>query len=213
MIENTKKNYYLKLALIVLAVAGFGLLLWKFDFDILFFIQDHIRNSVLDVIVPFYTSLGEDGIIWIVVGVAMLIPKKTRKCGATVLLTMAICYVVGNIGIKNLIQRPRPCSLDPAVQLLIAIPKEYSFPSGHTLHSFAAATSIFLQYRKPGIAALVLASVIAFSRMYLFVHFPTDILGGMILGIGMAILVYKITGRIRAKKCHIASVKFYSEIK
>lgn len=172
------------------------------EFEILYAIQK-LHTPILDKIMVGVTTLGDGGIFWIVTAIMMLLFKKTRKCGATVLLTMAICYVVGNIGIKNLIQRPRPCSLDPAVQLLIAIPKEYSFPSGHTLHSFAAATSIFLQYRKPGITALVLASVIAFSRMYLFVHFPTDILGGMILGIGMAILVYKITGRIRAKKCHI----------
>lgn len=172
------------------------------EFEILYAIQK-LHTPILDKFMIAVTTLGDGGIFWILTGVLLLFFKKTRRCGGMVLITMAVCYVIGNIGLKNLIQRPRPCSIDLSVQLLIPFPSEYSFPSGHTLHSFGAATAIFLQYRKPGIAALLLAAVIAFSRLYLFVHFPTDILGGMILGIGMAILVYKMTDRIKAEKCHI----------
>lgn len=168
------------------------------EFEFLYVLQS-LHNPILDKIMVAITTLGDDGIFWIIVGLGMLIFKKTRKCGAMMLLTMAICYIVGNIGLKNIIQRPRPCRIDPSVPLLIPFPSEYSFPSGHTLHGFAAATAIFLHFKKPGIAALVLASLIAFSRMYLFVHFPTDILGGIIIGVGMAVLIYRLEKKIRKK--------------
>ena len=82
---NAKRNLYLKAAFISIAAVLFGLLLWKFDFEILFFIKDHIRNGFLNIVVPFYTTLGDDGIIWIALGLVLLIPKKTRKCGIMVL--------------------------------------------------------------------------------------------------------------------------------
>lgn len=199
MIENTKKNYYLKLSLIVLAIVGFGLLLWKFDFDILFFIQNHIRNSVLDVIVPFYTSLGEDGIIWIVVGVALLIPKKTRKCGVMVLAALLVMLIVNNIILKNLIARPRPCWSYPEMIQLVHMPKSYSFPSGHTVSAFAVAFTIFAQHKKLGIIALIMAAFMAFTRLYVFVHFPTDIYGGIIVAAGIAYFVYRMEKLITPK--------------
>lgn len=199
MIENTKKNYYLKLSLIVLAIVGFGLLLWKFDFDILFFIQNYIRNSVLDVIVPFYTSLGEDGIIWIVVGVALLIPKKTRKCGVMVLAALLVMLIVNNIILKNLIARPRPCWSYPEMIQLVHMPKSYSFPSGHTVSAFAVAFTIFAQHKKLGIIALIMAAFMAFTRLYVFVHFPTDIYGGIIVAAGIAYFVYRMEKLITPK--------------
>ena len=169
------------------------------ELEILYAIQK-LHTPILDKIMVAITNLGDEGIFWIVLAILLLFFKKTRKCGIMVLLTMAVCYIVGNLGIKNIVQRQRPCAIDPAVQLLIPYPSEYSFPSGHTLHGFAAATTIFLHFKKPGIAALVLASLIAFSRMYLFVHFPTDILGGMIIGAGMAVLIYKLAERRRFDK-------------
>lgn len=169
------------------------------EFEILYALQN-LHNPVLDKIMVVITTLGDGGIFWIIVGLVMLIFKKTRKCGVMMLLTMAICYVVGNIALKNIIGRPRPCSIDSSVPLLIPFPSEYSFPSGHTLHGFAAATAIFLHFKKPGIAALMLASLIAFSRMYLFVHFPTDILGGIILGVTMAVVVYCVEKKMAKRK-------------
>lgn len=159
------------------------------EFQILYALQE-LHTPLLNRIMIFITKLGDEGIFWLVVAVLLLLFKKTRKCGLTILVSMAVCYLLGNMFLKNVIARPRPCSIDPSVPLLIPTPGEYSFPSGHTLHGFTAATAIFLHYKKPGIAALVLAALIAFSRMYLFVHFPTDILAGMILGIGVAVFVY-----------------------
>ena len=163
------------------------------EFDILFAIQE-MRTQWLDAVMIFFTSLGDGGMLWIALGLLMLCFKKSRKCGALVLLTLAFCYVVGNLGIKNMVARQRPFQQLPgAVLLLIDQPGEYSFPSGHTMHSFAAATMIFLHHKKSGLVALLVAAVIAFSRMYLFVHFPTDILGGLMIGGLAAVFVFKIT--------------------
>ncbi len=169
------------------------------EFEFLYALQN-LHTPILDKVMVFITTLGDDGIFWIIIALLMLLFKKTRKCGCMVLITMAICYVIGNIGLKNIIQRPRPCRIDNSVPLLIPFPSEFSFPSGHTLHGFAAATAIFLHFKKPGIVALILAGLIAFSRMYLFVHFPTDILGGVIIGVGMAVLIYKAEQKCRGRK-------------
>lgn len=143
----------------------------------------------LDAVMIFFSTLGNGGFIWIVAGIVMLAIPRTRKCGVHVLLAMAVTYLLGNLFLKNLIARPRPCAVDTSVKLLIPYPSEYSFPSGHTSNGFAAAVSIYMCYRKPGTVALLVAGIIAFSRMYLFVHYPTDILGGILLGIFDAWLV------------------------
>lgn len=158
------------------------------EFEILYMIQK-LHNPILDDIMIAITRFGDGGLGWIVLGILLLCFKKTRKCGFLMLLSMGICLLVGNLALKNLVGRLRPCQVDAGVRMLISTPGGYSFPSGHTLHAFTAATAIFLHYKKPGIAALVLAALIAFSRMYLFVHYPTDILGGIILGVVVAVLV------------------------
>ena len=96
---------------------------------------------------------------------------------------MLIGLIIGNLLLKNLIARERPCWIDSEISMLIAIPKDYSFPSGHTLSSTISAVVLMRERKYFGIPAIILAILIAFSRMYLFVHFPTDILGGMLLGI------------------------------
>ena len=97
-----------------------------------------------------------------------------------------------NLVLKPLAARPRPCWIDEQVKLLVAAPKDYSFPSGHSAASFAAAVSIFVMHKKEGAAALILACLIAFSRLYLFVHFPTDVLAGIAVGFICAFLAAKI---------------------
>lgn len=194
METNSKRNLYLKAAFISVAAILFGLLLWKFDFEILFFIKDHIRNDFLNVVVPFYTTLGDDGIIWIIVGLVMLIPKKTRKCGIMVLAALLVMLVTNNIILKNLIARPRPYATYPELVAdladLIHIPKSYSFPSGHTVSAMAAAFTIFTQHKKLGIVALIMAFLMGLSRLYVGVHFPTDVYGGIIVGALIALAVY-----------------------
>lgn len=154
----------------------------EMEFDILYALQE-IHTQWADVVMVTITHLGDGGIFWIVVSLVLALIPKTRRCGVTMMAAMALSFLLGNLFLKNIIARSRPCTIDSSVKLLIPFPSEYSFPSGHTLNSFTAAGVLFACYRKWGIAALCLAAVIAFSRMYLFVHFPTDILGGLVLGL------------------------------
>lgn len=151
------------------------------ELQILHMIQG-LRNDWLDSAMILFSAIGNHGICWIIVSIILAVIPRTRKCGFAMMASMALTFLLGNILLKNFIARPRPCAVDKSVTLLIPFPSEYSFPSGHTANGFAAAVIIFAYYHKAGIAALAAASVIAFSRMYLFVHYPTDILGGMILG-------------------------------
>lgn len=151
------------------------------ELQILHMIQG-LRTDWLDSVMIFFSTIGNGGIFWIVLSVVLVVIPRTRKCGLAIMLSMALTHLLGNGILKNLIARPRPCAVDKSVLLLIPCPTSYSFPSGHTANGFAAAVSVFCCYRKPGAAALLVAGIIAFSRMYLFVHYPTDILGGLILG-------------------------------
>lgn len=146
------------------------------------------------------TTLGDAGILWIIIAIILLFMKKTRKCGGLMLISIALGAVIGNVILKNVIARSRPCWIDPNIPLLIPNPHDFSFPSGHTLASFEAAIMIFLHNKKWGSLSLVLAALIAFSRMYLFVHFPTDILGGIVLAIIISLSVYYGYDKIKNRK-------------
>lgn len=169
------------------------------DFAILYALNN-IHTDILDKIMIGLTYLGDKGVFWILVSVALLFNSKTRKCGIFMIASMAIGLLIGNGIIKNLVARERPCWIDQTINLLITNPKDFSFPSGHTLASFEAAVTIFLFNKKYGIPALILATLIGTSRLYLFVHFPTDVLGGAILGTVIAISVYFIGNKIIEKR-------------
>ncbi len=170
------------------------------DLSILRFIRGNMRCGFLDWLMPIVTKLGDAGIIWIVIAVVFLFFKKTRRTGAAMGVAMLLGLAVGNGLLKNWIARPRPFDvIGRAVhpdQLLIDPPTDYSFPSGHTLSSFAAATAIYRDHTLLGFIAYVVAGFIAFSRMYLYVHYPTDILGGVVLGILLGLLGCKIVHTI-----------------
>lgn len=161
------------------------------EFEILYAIQN-LHTQLLDLIMITVSKIGNVGMVWIAMALALMLSAKSRRCGFLMLVSMAICLLLGNVFLKNLIARERPCWIDLSVPLLIPNPTDYSFPSGHTMHGFAAATVVFLHNRRAGIPALCLAALIAFSRLYLFVHFPSDIVGGMIIGILVALLVCRL---------------------
>ena len=186
---NEKQTKTLKIIRNSLLVVILGLVLWVLDFNILFWIQNLIRNDVFDVIIPFYTSLGEDGIIWIALGLILLIPKKYRKTGIMVLAALLVMLVVNNIVLKNLIARPRPCWTYPEMVQLVHNPSSYSFPSGHTTSAFAVAFTVFSQHKKLGKVIIVMAAIMAFTRLYVFVHFPTDIYGGILVAAAITTFV------------------------
>ncbi len=169
------------------------------DFSILYQLQA-LHDPLLDRLMVALTFLGDKGWFWILLGGALLCCKKTRAWGAAVLLSLTVGFFLGNCLLKELVGRSRPCWLDETVRLLVAVPRDFSFPSGHTMAGFEAAVSIFLYDRRWGLAALCLAALIGFSRLYLFVHFPTDVLAGALLGTGIAVAVHRAMmgrGRVR----------------
>lgn len=160
----------------------------SWEFSILYALQE-IHNPILDTLMVFISSLGDDGIFWIAIGVICLFMKKHRKMGLQLLISMLCTFIIGNLIIKNIVARPRPCDIDTAVSMLISRPHGHSFPSGHSINSMVAAVALFLNNKKIGIPAIIIATLIGFSRMYLFVHFPTDVLGGFAIAILVAIAV------------------------
>lgn len=164
------------------------------EMSILHGIQN-IHSSLLDSIMVFITSLGNAGIIWIVLSVIFLFSKKYRKCGIAMALALLFSFIFGNVILKNVFARPRPSWVDTSVILLIKNPTDFSFPSGHSFASFAGATVIYMYHKREGIAALILAALIAFSRLYLFVHYPSDVLMGSIFGVVSAIVAVMIVNK------------------
>lgn len=174
---------------------------FEWEFDLLYWFQS-IHNPVLDKIVIVITSLGNSGIFWILLTIAMLILCKDKRVAWTSALALLFSLLVINICLKNVVCRARPCWIDSSVPLLVHNPKDFSFPSGHSSASFASAVAIvqYARYRKQGIAAIVLAACIAVTRLYVFVHFPTDVLVGMALGILEALLAGWIVRKIYEKR-------------
>lgn len=163
----------------------------NFDFSVLTLIQAHVKCAFLDVLMPFLSSLGAHGEIWIVWALVLCCWRKYRKEGVCILVGLLLGLLLGNLLLKNLIARPRPCWLNPDVPLLVPIPDDFSFPSGHTLSSFIAAFLLAKTDRKFGAVAIPLACLMAFSRLYLYVHFPTDIIGGFLLAAAIAYAVWQ----------------------
>lgn len=131
---------------------------------------------------PLITSLGNGGVFWILVAVVLLLRRDTRKSGLAMAIAMLFCYLCGNLWLKPFIARPRPYTADPSIVLLIPPSSEiYSFPSGHTMNAFSAAFALMLRDEDWWRAAILLAELIAFSRIYLMMHYPLDILGGIIV--------------------------------
>ena len=122
--------------------------------------------------------------------------KKYRRQGVLLLAGLVVGVLVGNVCLKHLITRPRPCWLDSSVQLLIANPTDYSFPSGHALSSVIGATVLTKTNRCFGYAAIPLAALIAFSRLYLYVHFPSDVLAAAVLGVVIGELAFRYGNRL-----------------
>lgn len=156
----------------------------------LWLIHDLFHSPLFDRLMPMITALGNSGGIWIVICLILLVKKKTRPAGVTMALAMLVCYLGGNLFLKNFIARARPYTDDPTIQLLIPPDRElYSFPSGHAMCSFAAATTLMLWRHRLALPAMVLAALIAFSRVYLMMHYPLDVAAGMALGILSAMVV------------------------
>lgn len=156
----------------------------QWDGQALLFIQEHIRQVWMDGFWNTITHLGDAGWFWIILGIVLLIPKKTRKAGIAALAALAIGALITNVALKNIIARIRPYEVVEGLKLLIEPQSDFSFPSGHTCASIGAALAMypFLE-RKWGIPLVILAVLISLSRLYVGVHYPTDVLGGAVVGV------------------------------
>lgn len=161
------------------------------DFAILHAIQEGMGHEVLDMIMPYITFLANGGIFWLLLGTIFIFFKQYRFYGIQTIGAVALAGGIVNFVIKPLVNRPRPFEIDQAYSLLITAPSSSSFPSGHSAASIAAAVVICSMpiklYWK--ILAVILACAIAFSRLYLYVHFPSDVLVGSLIGLGCGLLV------------------------
>lgn len=168
------------------------------EFKILDFIQT-LHTPVLDKIMVGVTKLGDVGIIWIILTAILLIIPKTRRTGGVMLVALVVQTVLCNVILKNLFARTRPYDVNTTVQLLVPKLHDFSFPSGHTSASFTAVSALYFSKDKLWKPALILAYLIAVSRLYLYVHYPTDVLGGLLLGVLSGYIGYKIMEKVKNK--------------
>ena len=179
----------------------FSLLAEGFDLPILDWIAANLWCPLLDAVMPVITVLGDAGIFWMVIAAALLLFKKTRRVGLGMGIAMLMGLLLCNLTLKPLCQRPRPYDyqfdvFNKLIPLLIEQQHDFSFPSGHTIASFEAAGVIALNNKKWGIPALILACLIAFSRLYLYVHYPTDVLVSVLLGLALAFVGNQLAHRV-----------------
>ena len=154
----------------------------SFQFTILDWIQANLRNPIMDLLMPAITTLGNSGLIWIILAGFLILMPKYRKVGVAVMAGLVLEVICCNLVLKPLVARIRPCDVNTAVSLLIPRPDDFSFPSGHTGASFAAVAALCTSRNRLWMPSLLLAALIAFSRLYLYVHYPTDVLAGVVIG-------------------------------
>lgn len=178
----------------------------QLDLSILLFIQEHLRVSWMNGFWEFITHFGDGGIFWILLILVLLIPEKTRKAGIVAAWSLFLSALITNVTLKPLVDRMRPYEFSDAILPLGTIPHDASFPSGHTNASFACAL-IYVRMlpKKYGIPLIVLATLIALSRLYLCVHFPTDVLGGFLVALFSSTVVYACYQWLECKKAEKAS--------
>ena len=181
----------------------------SFDLPILDWIQAHLQSGFMDTIMPIITLFGEGGIFWIAWAVILLIIPKTRKIGLSMIIALLLGLLVCNITLKPLVARIRPYDLQEQdfgiyINLLIERQHDFSFPSGHTIACFEASVVLLIHDKRMGIPAFILGILVSFSRLYLYVHYPTDVIFSVFVGTGFAFLgtfiVNKVYDRLPAAK-------------
>ena len=172
----------------------------SFEIEIIKYINTHFSHPVLDEIFKFISFLGNKGWVWIVIALILICIPKTRKSGVCNAIALILCLLITNLCIKPLVDRLRPYEVETALQLIVPRLSDGSFPSGHTCATFASVFVLSKYYKKWTIPLYIFACLMGLSRLYLCVHFPTDVIAGAILGILFGYGAYMITERIWSKR-------------
>ena len=170
------------------------------EIAILDFIQTILKSPLMDRIMVLFTTLGNEGIIYYIILVLLLLNKKTRKLGVILGISMLLNHILSNMILKPLFARTRPFDVNTAVEIIIKKPSSYSFPSGHTAQAFTTAFAFLFAKSKLTKPMLVFACIMAFTRLYLYVHYPTDILGGIVCGLMSSYIGYTIVNYLYQSK-------------
>ncbi|MDR0764202.1 MAG: phosphatase PAP2 family protein [Synergistaceae bacterium] len=161
----------------------------KMDASVLNWVQAHTKTAAMDHAMLFFTRLGDRGAIWIIYAAICAYNAKLRLVGIHLTICVSACVFLGHLAIKPMFMRTRPCNIDREHSMLLPRPKDSSFPSCHAMTSFAAAVVTAWQAGGfLGVTSLVLASAISFSRVYLYVHYPSDVVAGMTFGVAIGSL-------------------------
>ena len=168
-----------------------------FEIEILKTLNSLFSCHVLDVVFKFISFLGNKGAVWIIMAIILMVISRTRKCGLTAGLALILCLLIGNAVLKPLFSRIRPYDFDTSIKLIIPALSDPSFPSGHTMAAFATAEAIRKYYNKAGIFVYIGAVLMGLSRIYLCVHYPTDVIFGAAFGVVFGMSAYIIIERIK----------------
>lgn len=171
-------------------------LIHQFDNTILQFIQNNMHGYIMNKFMILMTSLGNMGVIWIAISFVLMVTKKYRKIGYMTLTAVILGFILGEGILKHLFERPRPFIVVDTVKILVSKPITSSFPSGHTTAAFAASGVLSRYFKKYASGFWILALLIAFSRLYLYVHYPTDVLAGVVLGLICSKITFYIFKRV-----------------
>lgn len=173
-------------------------MLTQIDINIMECIRQNMTSPLTDKVMTAVTHMGDHGILWIGICIILMAVPKTRKSGFALAIAMIAGLVICNLLMKNIIARPRPfVAYD--FPIIINPPMGYSFPSGHSSNSFIAATVIALRHRKVAIPAYIIATLIAFSRVYLCVHYPSDVIVGAVIGMGIGFVTVRLFDKYNGK--------------
>lgn len=147
------------------------------------------HHRFLSATMKFIASIGDFGMIWLVLVLLLSLNDKTQLLSQKMLAALLLATIVGQVTIKSIVRRKRPCHTFNDVEMLIPVPSDYSFPSGHTTSSFACATTVCFFFPRVGVICILFAFLMAFSRLYLFVHYLSDVTFAIILGISVGAIV------------------------